>query len=190
MKLDRFLHGTADDSWTAVARELGGTITTSLSGVTAIEVAHPRGAIRIEKHVTPIFVGKVLVPVVTTRFATTRPSVAAQRFSVSRASFATAVAEWFGALDIHVDDATFDQAFVLKGETPDLVRALFADDALRARYLRDFQGQLHRRDDASVFGDPTPDADPITLDVPGFVDNAAQLRALYDLFAATLERLG
>lgn len=190
MKLDRFLHGTADDAWTAVARELGGTLHTSGSGVTAIEVPHARGPIRIEKHVTPMLIGKVMVPVVTTRFAMTLPSARALRFSVSRASFATAVAAWFGALDIHVDDAAFDEAFVIKGETPDVVRAVFADAALRAQYLRDFEGQLHRHDDASIFGDPTPDADPFTLDVPGFVDTAARLRALYDLFVATLARLG
>lgn len=189
MKLDHFLHHSPNDAWTTVERDIGGTTQVADGRVSAITVPHPRGAVRIEAHVTHVFIGKVLVPMVTTRFSVTLPSARSQRFSVARASFATAVAEWFGALDIHVDDPTFDAAFVLKGETPDQVRALFADATLRERYLRDFEGQLHRHDDASLFGDPTPDADPFTLDVPGLVDSAPKLRALYDLFVATLDRL-
>jgi hypothetical protein len=78
---------------------------------------------------------------------------------------------------------------VLKGETPDLVRALFADAPLRERYLRDFEGQLHRHDDGSIFGDPTPDIDPFELSVPGYVDTPERMRALWTLFVETLERL-
>jgi len=133
--------------------------------------------------------GKVLMPVITTRFSALLPATPAQRFSVSRASFAPAVLEWFGMLDIQVDDDAFDRAFILKGETADLVRALFGSAALRERYLRDFEGQLHRRDDATIQGDPTPDADPFELLVPGFVDEPAKLRALWKLFVETLVRL-
>ena len=100
-----------------------------------------------------------------------------ERFSVSRTTFAPSVAEWFGALDIHVDDEAFDRAFVLKGETADVVRALFADAALRERYLRAFEGQLHLRDDSTSSGDPTPGTDPFELSVPGYIDSAERLRA-------------
>ncbi len=136
-----------------------------------------------------IMTGKVMIPVVSTRFSTMLPSVPAHRFSVSHASFATAVAQWFGALDIHVDDPTFDEAFVLKGDTPDVVRQLFADEALRQQYLADFEGQLHRHDDAGTFHDPTPGADPLALDVSDMVDDPARLRVLYRLFVATLDRV-
>ena len=190
MKLDRLLRGKHLDVWEAFATEIGGTWNTPGFGDTPrIEVPHARGPLVIEGHVTMIMAGKVLVPVHSTKFSALLPATRAQRFSVSRASFATAVAEFFGSLDIHVDDETFDEAFVVKGDTPDLVRALFASAPLRERYLRDFEGQLHRRDDASIFGDPTPDADPFELSVPGYVDTPERLRALWGLFVETLERL-
>lgn len=190
MRFSRFLRGAHLDVWEAFAREVGGNWNEP-EGVDSpfIEIPHARGPIRIEGHVVMIMTGKVLIPVISTRVSALLPATHAQRFSVSRANFATAVAEWFGALDIHVDDQEFDAAFVLKGETPDLVRAIFADADLRARYLRDFEGQLHRHDDATVFGDPTPEIDPFELSVPGYVDSIERLRALYTLFVATLERL-
>jgi hypothetical protein len=190
MKLERLLRGKHLDIWEAFALEIGGSWNTPGVGDTPrIEVAHARGPVVIEGHVTMVMVGKVLVPVVSTKFSAMLPATRAQRFSVSRASFASAVADWFGALDIHVDDETFDKAFVLKGETPDLVRALFASAPLRERYLRDFEGQLHRHDDGSIFGDPTPDIDPFELSVPGYVDTLERMRALWALFVETLERL-
>lgn len=190
MKLERLLRGNYLDVWAAFAREIGGSWNTPGYGETpVIEVPHPNGPLRIEGDVAVIPMGKVLMPVISTKFVALLPDTPGQRFSVSRASFATAVAEWFGALDIHVDDEDFDQAFVLKGDTPDLVRAIFADVALRERYLRDFEGQLHRQDDRTIFGDPTPEGDPFVLSVPGYVDTPERLRALWALFVATLERL-
>jgi hypothetical protein len=190
MKIAEFFRTKQDDTWPAFAKELGGTCTSAgFADQWVIEVPHGIHVIRIEKHVTMIMTGKVMIPVVSTRFSTMLPSVPAHRFSVSRASFATAVAQWFGALDIHVDDPTFDEAFVLKGDTPDVVRQLFADEALRQQYLADFEGQLHRHDDAGTFHDPTPGADPLALDVSDMVDDPARLRVLYRLFVATLDRV-
>ena len=48
-------------------------------------------------------------------------------------------------------------------------------------------GQLHRHDDKfAFFTDSTPDVDPFELSVPGFIDDPAKMRALYDLFVETL----
>jgi hypothetical protein len=190
MKLESLFVGTHLQVWEAFAKELGGTWNSPGRGdAPRIDVPHARGPLRIEGHVTMVLIGKVMMPVVSTKYSALLPSTRAQRFSVSRASFASVVADWFGALDIHVDDDAFDRAFVLKGETPDIVRAIFASAPLRERYLRDFEGQLHRRDDASIFGDPTPDADPFELSVPGYVDTPERMRALWTLFTETLERL-
>jgi hypothetical protein len=191
MSFSRKFRGTYVEVWQQFAQEVGGTWTDphASGGTPSIEVPHPRGAVRIEGHTQLIMTGKVMIPVLSTKFSALMPATHAQRFSVSRASFATGIAEWFGALDIQVDDPEFDAAFVLKGETPDLVRALFASPALRERFLRDFDGQMHRRDDKVFFSDPTPDADPFELTVAGFIDDPAKLRALYDLFVETLVRL-
>lgn len=190
MTLERLLRGKHLDVWEAFAREIGGAWTTpGLGGAPRIDVPHARGAVTIKGDVVLIMAGKVLVPVISTSFSALLPATREQRFSVTRASFASAVADWFGALDIHVDDEAFDAAFVLKGENPDLVRTLFESASLRARYLRDFEGQLHRRDDHLLFSDPTPDADPFELSVPGYVDTPERMRALWELFTETLARI-
>lgn len=59
----------------------------------------------------------------------------------------------------------------------------------RSPYLRDVDGPLHRSDDRSLFGDPTPDADPFELLVPGYVNTPECVRALWTLFVDTLKRL-
>ena len=190
MKLEHLLGEQHLHVWDAFAREIGGAWHAPAAGeAPRIDVPHARGAVRIEGTVTMVLVGSVSMPVVSTTFSGRLPATHAQRFSVARATFAPAVADWFGALDIHVDDNTFDRAFVLKGETPDLVRTLFASAPLRERYLRDFEGQLHRRDDRTILGDPTPDADPFELSVPGYVDTLERMRALWQLFVDTLDRL-
>lgn len=190
VKLERLLRGRHLDVWEAFAQEIGGSWNAPAFGDTPrIDVPHVRGPLRITGNVAMILAGKVLVPVPSTTFSAVLPATREQRFSVSRASFASAVADWFGALDIHVDDEAFDRAFVLKGDSPDAVRALFASAPLRERYLRDFEGQLHRRDDRTIFGDSTPDADPFELSVPGYVDTPERMRALWDLFTETLAGL-
>lgn len=189
-RLKRALRGKHLDVWEAFATEVQGTFNDPGPGEQArIEIAHPHGPVAIQADVSMIMVGKVMVPVLSTVFTALRPSARARRFSVSRANFATSVAEWFGSLDIHVDDATFDDGFVLKGETPDFVRAVFADATLRAQYLADFDGSLALRDDKVFFSDPTPGFDPLELSLSGYVEDLEKLRRLYALFVATLDRI-
>ncbi len=190
-RLHRLLHGTYLVTWERFATEVNGTWNSPGSGDDArIEIPHAFGPIVIESDVTLMLTGKVMIPVMSTIFSAQRPSRPAHRFSVSRAGFAASVAEWFGSLDIQVDDPVFDQAFVLKGDTPDFVRSIFADAQLREQYRADFEGSLALKDDTALFTDPTPGIDPLELTISGITDDAARLRRLYLLFAATLTRVG
>lgn len=190
-RLQRLLQTEYVDVWESFAAEVGGTWSAgSFGDPPRIEVPHAHGPILIERDVTMVMTGKVMIPVVSTTFTANRPTVPEQRFSISRASFASSVAEWFGRLDIQVDDEQFDEAFVLKGETADFVRSLFADETLRALFLINFEGALALKDDKVLFSDPTPGIDPLELSVPGLVDDRDRLRRLYTLFEATLSRVG
>ena len=190
-RLHRMLHGGYLATWEAFAAEVGGSWNSPGYGEEArIEIPHAYGPIVIESDVTLVLTGKVMIPVMSTIFSAQRTTNERHRFSVSRANFATTVAEWFGSLDIHVDDPTFDKAFVLKGEQPDYVRSLFADAALRERYLADFEGTLALKDDTALWTDPTPGLDPLELSVSGIIEDATRLRRLHELFAATLTRVG
>ncbi len=189
-RFNHLLHGSYQTTWEAFATEMQGTWSAPSFGHDArIEIPHAHGPIVLERDVTMIMTGKVMIPVVSTIFSAPRPTNPAHRFSVSRANFATSVAEWFGSLDIHVDDPVFDDAFVLKGDTPDFVRSLFGDAALRERYRADFEGSIALKDDTAFFTDPTPGIDPFELTVSGLIEDATRLRRVYELFAATLTRL-
>lgn len=189
-RLFRLLHAEYLAVWESFAAEVGGSWNSPAYGEDArIEVAHAGATIVIESDVSVIMTGKIMVPVYSTIFSVLLPTVPAHRFSVSRATFAASVAEWFGQLDIHVDDGDFDKAFVLKGDTPDFVRTLFADAALRSQYIADFEGSLALKDDTSFFSDPTPGFDPLELTISGIIDQPDRLRRHYALFAATLTRL-
>lgn len=189
-RLHRLFHNELFTTWQTFAAEVNGSwIEPEVHNNARLEIARASGTIVIETDVSMIMVGKVFVPVHSTIFSTDRPSDRRHRFSVSRANFATSVAEWFGSLDIQVDDEVFDKAFVLKGETPDFVRTVFADQALRELYRADFDGSLALKDDTAMFSDPTPGIDPLELTVSGLVDDLTRLRRLYALFSATVDRV-
>lgn len=189
-RLQRLLHAGYLDVWEAFAKKVGGTWNSPAYGDDArIDVPHPVGTIVIESDSTLVMVGKVMIPVTSTIFSVGLPTVPAHRFSVSRATFAASVAEWFGSLDIQVDAPDFDKAFVLKGNTPDFVRSLFADASLRQLYLDHFDGTLALKDDTVFRTDPTPGIDPLELSVSGLIDDALRLEQLYTLFSATLTRV-
>ncbi len=59
-------------------------------------VVHGCAAV-LEADVMMVMVGKVLVPVLTTRIVAELPSVPGYRFSLSAAGFGSAIARWFGA---------------------------------------------------------------------------------------------
>ncbi|WP_396215877.1 hypothetical protein [Gemmatimonas sp.] len=189
-RLNHLLQGSSLSTWEAFAAEVQGTWSApSLGHEARLVIPHAHGPIVLERDVTMIMAGNVMIPVVSTIFSAPRPTNPAHRFSVSRANFATSVAEWFGRLDIHVDDPVFDDAFVLKGDTPDFVRTLFRDAPLRERYRADFEGSIALKDDQAFSTDPTPGIDPLELTVSGLIEDASRLRRMYELFAATLTRL-
>lgn len=190
MKLGQYVTADYRTTWADFAADVGGELEGGDTyGVPVVTVLHRGQTVRVEGHVTHVWMGKVLIPIVTTRLVTLLPATPAHRFTLTRASFASAVATWFGSRDVQVGDAAFDDAFVLKGESPSWLRECFADASLRQRLIDDFDGQLHRQDDAGAFSDPTPGQDPFVLDLPGLVESAAKLRACYALYVHTLDRM-
>lgn len=188
-RLSRLLQGPHEHVWKQFALDVGGeyiddpsereqSVAFRLSGLPVL----------LERDVTLVGTGKVFVPVVSTRLSVELPAVPAYRFSMTAAGFGSSVARWFGAQDIAVGESVFDDAFVLKGVDPAVVRELFADDELRALCVAGFTGRLQRRDDV-VFGiDMTPGKDPFELTMPGLVDDLSLLHRSCDVFSRVLAR--
>jgi hypothetical protein len=112
------------------------------------------------------------------------------RFRIFHQELAHSIARLFGMQDIVVGDAAFDRAFVIQGSDDAAVRELFSDAALRASILVEPQAEIALRPSEESLGDDAPgEVVELCLEVPGRVGDAARLRALYDIFAALLDRL-
>lgn len=112
------------------------------------------------------------------------------RFQVYRDNFLWKIGKAFGMQDVEVGHAEFDDAFVIRGSDESRLRQLFADDQVRDLLRRQPEVCFEVRDDEGFFATKFPQGvDELHFRVRGVVTDVARLRALFDLFAATLDRL-
>lgn len=93
--------------------------------------------------------------------------------------------------DIEVGYPEFDQGFIIQGNDPAKVRALFANP--RIRQLIQLQPRIYLavKDDEGWFGSHFPEGvDELYFQVVGVIKELDQLKILFDLFAETLNQLG
>jgi hypothetical protein len=92
--------------------------------------------------------------------------------------------------DIEVGDPEFDEAFIVKGTDEFKVRELFADPEVRSLLLAQPEVRLEVKDSEGWFGQSFPvDVDELHFQVHGVIKEMDRLKALFDLFAAVLDRL-
>ncbi len=112
------------------------------------------------------------------------------RFGVYRASFLTKFGTALGMQDITIGDPAFDEAFVVQGNDEARVRALLSAPRLRTLIAAQPRVTLEVKDDEGWFGATFPNgADELKFQCVGVIKDLDRLRALFDLFAATLTRL-
>ena len=112
------------------------------------------------------------------------------RFTVYRKGMFSELGKLLGMQDIEVGDPEFDEAFIVKGTDEARVRELFADPEVRALTLAQPQVRLEVKDGEGWFGPSFPvDVDELHFQVHGVIKEADRLKALFDLFAAVLDRL-
>jgi hypothetical protein len=112
------------------------------------------------------------------------------RFTVYRKSFFSELGKLLGMQDIEVGDPEFDEAFIVKGTDEFKVQELFADPEVRSLLLAQPEVRLEIKDSEGWFGPSFPvDVDELHFQVHGVIKEADRLKALFDLFAAVLDRL-
>ena len=113
------------------------------------------------------------------------------RFSVSRAGMLTDIAKWFGMQDVTVGHEEFDTEFVIKGNSDEKLRALFANPRVRALISAQKDIRFAVRENAGWFRskDMPEDADLLEFEVVGTIDDVARLKLLFELFGETLDQL-
>jgi hypothetical protein len=112
------------------------------------------------------------------------------RFAIYRKGFFSDLGKLLGMQDIEVGDPEFDEAFIIKGNNEDRVRTLFSDPEIRKRIQEQPKIRLSVEDSEGWFGPKFPeDVDELRFQVLGVITDVARLKALFELFAAVLDRL-
>jgi hypothetical protein len=113
------------------------------------------------------------------------------RFAVYRRGFFTDIGKWLGMVqDIEVGHPAFDRDFVIQGNDPVKMRALFANDRIRELIQTQPSLYFHVTDDEGWFGAKFPQGvDELRFQVVGVIKDLQRLRNLFDLFTETLNQL-
>ena len=112
------------------------------------------------------------------------------RFTIYRKGLFSELGKLLGMQDIEVGDPEFDEAFIIKGTDEAKVRDLFADPEVRSLIQAQPKIRLEVKDSEGWFGPEFPeDVDELHFQVVGVIKDVERLKALFDLFAAVLDRL-
>jgi hypothetical protein len=112
------------------------------------------------------------------------------RFTIYRKGIFSELGKLLGMQDIEVGDPEFDEAFIIKGNDEERVRALFANPKIRQMIQAQPKVRLEVKDSEGWFGPRFPeDVDELHFQVVGVIKDVERLKALFDLFAAVLDQL-
>lgn len=112
------------------------------------------------------------------------------RFEVYREGLFSGIGRAFGMQDVEVGYPEFDRDFVIKGNSEQRLRSLFANETIRELIHMQPRIRFEVRDDEGWFGTHFPDGvDELRFACVGVIRDVDQLRDLFDLFAETLEHL-
>jgi hypothetical protein len=112
------------------------------------------------------------------------------RFTITRSGILNPIARALGFQDVEVGDPAFDEAFVVKTNDEPRVRTFLADPDLRAKLALQPRLTLSVLDDEGFFGAQFPEGvDELKFHAHGIIKDLVRLQQLFELFAATLNRL-
>jgi hypothetical protein len=112
------------------------------------------------------------------------------RFTIYRKGLFSELGKLLGMQDIEVGDPEFDEAFIIKGNDEDRVRALFSHPKIRQMIQDQPEIHLEVKDSEGWFGPRLPeDVDELHIQIVGVIKDVERLKARFDLFAAVLDQL-
>ncbi len=111
-------------------------------------------------------------------------------FKISREGLFAPIENLLGMQDIAVGDEYFDKNFLIKGNNEEKVKMLLKSPKLKTLIREQPEINFQIRDDDGWFGKVFPDGvDELYFECYGILRDEKKLKALFDLFSTTLERL-
>ncbi|PCI97680.1 MAG: DUF3137 domain-containing protein [Flavobacteriales bacterium] len=112
------------------------------------------------------------------------------RFEIYEEGIFSSIGKYFGMQDIVVNDRFFDDKYIIKGNQPERVRLLLQDENLQELINIQNDIQFSVKDDEGWFGASFPEGvDELYFECYGVMKDVDELKYLFELFSATLERL-
>jgi hypothetical protein len=186
---------TQEDIWQQLVNE----INQENSGMTAD--VHDKGkvikakvgewTVTLDTVTTMVMMGHMMIPVSYTRMRAPYLNQDGMRFKVYRASWDSKLGKFFGMQDIEVGDEEFDEEFIIQGTSKKKVRELLANAKIKALLSDQPElGMLEVKSDDGWFEKDFPEGvDELVFTAKGAMDNPAELKNLFVLFAEVLNQL-
>lgn len=176
-----------DEIWRQLSEEVGGRyVKGGFRRNARVEVTHGEWTVTLDTYA--VSTGKTTV--VYTRMRAPYVNPDGFRFTIYRRGMFSDIGKFFGMQDVEVADPAFDRDFIVKGTDEGRLRSLFSSPRLRELLRHQPSMHLSVRDDEGWFGARFPDGvDMLTFVVTGVIKDIDRLKALFELFAATLDEL-
>lgn len=111
-------------------------------------------------------------------------------FKISREGLFAPIGKLLGMQDIQVGDEYFDDNFLVKGNNDEKIKLLLKSPKLKGLIQDQPDINFEIREDDGWFGTTFPDGvDELYFECYGVLHDEKRLKALFDLFSTTLERL-
>ena len=112
------------------------------------------------------------------------------RFTIYRKGFFSELGKLLGMQDVEIGEPEFDDAFIIKGNSEEKLRKLFANPRIRQLLERQPSIHLSVQHESGVFKAKFPEGvDELYFREAGIIKDIDRLKALYDLFAEVLDHL-
>lgn len=125
-----------------------------------------------------------------TRFRALVMNPTALYFQVYTETLGSKLGKLLGMQDIQIGDPQFDQAFIIKGNQPELIRKLFRSEELRKTMLRSSKVDIWLHDRMYLHGDRCPEGlAQVYFETTGIEKSTDQLIGVGNLICAMLNGL-
>ena len=180
-----------DEIWTQIATDIGGEfIEGGFWGKDVLIYKHGEWQILLDTYTVTTSTGTTTTSTTYTRMRAPFVNKDGLYFKISREGFFSSIGKFFGMQDIEIGDPFFDKQFIVKGNDPEKIKLLLADD--RIKELCQTQPRIHLsiKDDEGWFGTDFPEGvDELFFQCVGVIKETTLLKALFGLFCLVLQRL-
>ncbi len=180
-----------DEIWTQIATDIGGEfIDGGFWGKDVLIYKHGEWQILLDTYTVTTSTGTTTTSTTYTRMRAPFINKDGLYFKISREGFFSSIGKFFGMQDIEIEDPFFDKQFVIKGNDPEKIKLLLADDRIKELCQTQPRIYLSIKDDEGWFGTDFPEGvDELYFQCVGIIKETERLKALFGLFCLILQRL-